>query len=298
MNSDSFVSFASRRAFEISYATHRLAASLQDSAFSAFLKKESLALLAASAAGEYSAALKSANSLEYIVRLGQETGAMSIANAKILLAEITRFCDSLDLTQHAAEEPNLANYFSHDEGIAALVPDLYSESGNETAKEDSRNEIAKAGSGKEDVRVSFDPAKGTNPAIAVLPGIRQSGKARQEELPDVDAEIAEEIDGIAVDDETAVDGELFDAGIDTEEETSSSIVKRHMIILDYIRKNGSCKIKDLQELLPDVSERTLRYDIRTMIDKGVIERVGSGGPFSFYKEREDASVGAFGLQEE
>jgi hypothetical protein len=57
-------------------------------------------------------------------------------------------------------------------------------------------------------------------------------------------------------------------------------------ILQIIRQKGTCRFKDIQEGLPDVSERTIRYDLGRMSEEGIIERVGAGGPDTFYRVRE------------
>jgi hypothetical protein len=61
---------------------------------------------------------------------------------------------------------------------------------------------------------------------------------------------------------------------------------RQNAILEKIRQSGNCRIKDLQELLPDCSERTLRYDLQALMGQNLIERVGSGGPAIFYRIRQ------------
>lgn len=57
-------------------------------------------------------------------------------------------------------------------------------------------------------------------------------------------------------------------------------------ILQIIKQKGTCRFRDIQENLPDVSERTIRYDLGKMTEDGVIERVGAGGPDTFYRVRE------------
>lgn len=67
-----------------------------------------------------------------------------------------------------------------------------------------------------------------------------------------------------------------------------SIVKsamRQAAILERIRQNGNCRLKDIQEFLPEVSERTIRYDIQDLIGEGSIERLGNGGPATYYQMR-------------
>jgi hypothetical protein len=43
-----------------------------------------------------------------------------------------------------------------------------------------------------------------------------------------------------------------------------------------------CRMKDVQDRFPLVSERTLRYDLQSLVEEGVIERVGTG-PMSAYR---------------
>lgn len=61
--------------------------------------------------------------------------------------------------------------------------------------------------------------------------------------------------------------------------------KRQAAIAEKIKELGNCRLKDLMEYMPDVSERTIRYDLQKLIESKVIERVGGGGPFSFYRAR-------------
>lgn len=45
------------------------------------------------------------------------------------------------------------------------------------------------------------------------------------------------------------------------------------------------RLKDLIAEFPDVSERTLRYDLQRLCDQGLVERVGNGGPASYYRAK-------------
>jgi hypothetical protein len=63
--------------------------------------------------------------------------------------------------------------------------------------------------------------------------------------------------------------------------------ERREAILKLVEKRNLCHIKDVLSTLPDTSARTLRYDIQKMVDKGVLERVGSGGPNSFFRLRKN-----------
>ncbi|MDO8682507.1 MAG: DeoR family transcriptional regulator [Armatimonadota bacterium] len=58
---------------------------------------------------------------------------------------------------------------------------------------------------------------------------------------------------------------------------------RQSLILGRIRQNGNCRLKEIQETLPEVSERTIRYDIQRLLEQGAVERIGNGGPATYYK---------------
>lgn len=59
---------------------------------------------------------------------------------------------------------------------------------------------------------------------------------------------------------------------------------RQAAIINRIKSgNGSgCRLKDLLAEFPDVSERTIRYDLQRLCEQGIIERIGNGGPASYY----------------
>jgi len=57
---------------------------------------------------------------------------------------------------------------------------------------------------------------------------------------------------------------------------------RQSAIIEKIRQSGNTAMKDLIAAFPEVSERTLRYDLQKLCNQGVIERIGNGGPSSHY----------------
>src|SRR6266481_4640585 len=62
-------------------------------------------------------------------------------------------------------------------------------------------------------------------------------------------------------------------------------INRQIAILEKIRQFGNCRMKDIQEYLPESSERTIRYDLQDLVEQGVIERMGNGGPATFYRTK-------------
>jgi hypothetical protein len=77
----------------------------------------------------------------------------------------------------------------------------------------------------------------------------------------------------------------FDDNKNSDEESSfSPLISsdiRQSEMLDLIRQSGNCRIKDLQEMFPRCSERTLRYDIESLIGRGLIERIGAGSATAY-----------------
>ncbi len=57
---------------------------------------------------------------------------------------------------------------------------------------------------------------------------------------------------------------------------------RQSAILDKIRQSGNLPLKDIIAAFPEVSERTMRYDLQKLCVQGLIDRVGNGGPASYY----------------
>ena len=85
--------------------------------------------------------------------------------------------------------------------------------------------------------------------------------------------------------------EKVDTRLDTNIPNINVILKsaiRQSAILERIRQSGNCRLKDIQEILPDASERTIRYDLQTLLEQDVIERVGIAGPSVYYRAKQMA----------
>ena len=69
---------------------------------------------------------------------------------------------------------------------------------------------------------------------------------------------------------------------------------RQSAIIERIRQYGNCRLKDIQEILPGCSERTIRYDLQSLLERNLIERMGAGGPAVTYRMRQAVANGAGG----
>ena len=150
---------------------------------------------------------------------------------------------------------------------------------------------------------------------ALSAGIRESGKSEAPNIANLfknrykaDADITEEVESaIQSANESAnqlpielpiVEG-VADSIADSEtEETrennamvSIATAIRQSAILEKIRslsvRDGQgqmvgCKMKDLLATFPDVSERTIRNDLLRLVNRGSIERIGTGGATTAY----------------
>ncbi|MBI2623765.1 MAG: DeoR family transcriptional regulator [Candidatus Liptonbacteria bacterium] len=82
------------------------------------------------------------------------------------------------------------------------------------------------------------------------------------------------------------------------EEDGKSAEVRQSEILNFIEKSGNCRMKDLLEQFPGSSERTIRYDLQHIAGKGLIERVGEGGPGTYYRYKSPFSQPSGGISGE
>lgn len=79
------------------------------------------------------------------------------------------------------------------------------------------------------------------------------------------------------------DDNKFESNIEDSSSNNLNLEMRQSAIADKIRQKDSCRLKDLLVDFPGVSERTLRYDLQGLCAKGEIERIGNGGPATYYK---------------
>lgn len=81
--------------------------------------------------------------------------------------------------------------------------------------------------------------------------------------------------------------ELKDEKIQVEEEKKlpevkeepkeeAQLNKRQEDIIKYIEKSDQVQVKDIQEVFPKVTKRTLRRDLSVLLEKGLVERFGKG----------------------
>jgi len=49
---------------------------------------------------------------------------------------------------------------------------------------------------------------------------------------------------------------------------------RHRKILEILKERGTAQVKNLKEVFPELSKRTLRRDFEYLLNQGLVERIG------------------------
>ncbi len=57
--------------------------------------------------------------------------------------------------------------------------------------------------------------------------------------------------------------------------------KRQEKILDLLKKRENLQVKDIQEVVPSTTKRTLRRDLSAMVEKKLLKRTGAGNTISY-----------------
>ncbi|RJP44177.1 DeoR family transcriptional regulator [Candidatus Parcubacteria bacterium] len=228
------------KAFEISYATIRIAASIPNAKIREELEGIAFELLGFVANGEYGRAERKLSAEEHLVRLLGDTGMLNHRTVSILAREMRELVSGFANRQGKSEPEEVPI-----EKIFKAVA--------ESSSEDRRK------SGK---------------TLPVSRGL---------------------IPGTGADSLDTSHGEFRKVGQEAflrEHDLKQGAKIRQSAIVDKVRQIGNCRLKDLEGLFPLTSERTIRYDLQHLTEQGVIERVGAGGPATYYRLRDAVQAGS------
>ncbi len=251
-----------QKVFEIGYAVFRVTGSFKDgSSLTHYLENRILDLVDTVLIGEYERAKFSADSLGYMLHLGFEAGYISENIFSIIKREIDNLVKGIN------ELPNSAKFPEIDPKSLFLNKKLSSLSDyiGEAMKVDPKENVASEELELEKI-VSVISPKHIIPSKAsfnddedlVVPGMMKP----------------------------AISGNTATKQGSSQGASGSD---RLSVILDTIKESGYCRLRDLQEIFPEFSERTIRYDIEKLANQGLIERVGNGGPATFYRIKREVS---------
>ena len=236
--------FLYKKTYEFSYATLMLASSAKNKDIAVLLESKAVSLLDSVLIADYSKTKDIIHSIISLAGIMVDGGLLHPINREVLIKE----SENIYLAMEAL--PVLSQ--------KEILPDLnlnkvFSKSNLPTSP--VRSNLAKRNA---DVRASVT-SNGVKRQIADKPAKQQV----QSEI--ADKNIADEI----------ADRNYNEAGFFKSEMRQSAIINKLQEKGNLPGRQAGCRLNELQELFPDISERTLRYDIEFLISRGLVERVGS-----------------------
>jgi len=237
--------FLYKKSYEFSYAVLRIASSAKNREIAELLETKAILLLDSILTADYEKTKDMINSIITITGLMVDSGILHPVNREILISESERINLAIEALPEGIKtlpDLNLSKIFSK-----TVLP-IRKHNSAQSAKTDFQSEIADSGSTRLTTRSFAD--------------------IRPEKLPISRDKIADK---------------------DTSEPSSFKSETRQSAIIEKLRQSenlpagqAGCRLNELQAIFPDVSERTLRYDLESLISKGLVERIGSRRN-SFYK---------------
>ena len=205
-------------------------------------------------------ALSTVSVLDGLVRLGHSIYEIEPVNATILVTELDNLNKAIrqygNLPNEGEKLPDIGNLFSKSDPVQV-------ETKVQPVEVVENNPLSNQDSGADFINVEQQPS-----------------------VVDLN-----ELDGDLDGNKNMADGEI--QNYDNSKNKSSNgngfnTAIRQSAIINRIKSgNGNgCRLKDLLAEFPDVSERTLRYDLQRLCEQGIIERMGNGGPSSYYVLKE------------
>lgn len=263
MPDSSIAALIAKKSFEVGYAAFRLSANIKSVSFAAYLESYALSLFDAATKGEYGNANAAIALLTQFINFGHAIDLIGTRDAALFNNEANSLGELIRQSANSAiaiadilkkeEFSQLPHSLSHlNDSIAAF-----------------QNNEAKSGNNKK------------NKAINNAANAAKQDKTKNEE---------NRIQPIAViNSEEAKKTEVNDKSVvNSGEHAFLSIEDRRTNIINRIRQSGNCRLKDIEEYMPEMSERTLRYDLQELVAAGEIERFGSGGPSTYYRMKDGA----------
>lgn len=259
---ESLDKFGVQKSFEIAYAVFRIISRIEERPLSRHLEEKALDLLSAISSRDYSRGAYVLHNLGRLLQLGVEAGSINTLNASTILGEMKKFEEYLS-GQRKSGVGSAAQTGVSLKGIFSDWSDgvFRGGDGEASSSQDDQQDNSEKGA------INLEHIKGSNSEL--------SGNGRRMNITDVTS--------------------VRSGGISPEKSGNLAIAldvtgsERQAVILGKVRQSGYCRLKDIQEILPDVSERTIRYDLQKLGSQGLIEKIGNGGPSTYYRLKRTAS---------
>ncbi len=260
---------------EISLALIKVSVAARRNEFRQKLEHLSFALLEVFGERDYEKVLAELEKIEIFASFGKLIYEIEPINAKILIEECGNAANSIRQSSGFEGKTDISSLFSRNDTLDSLK------------KNDSNNEKESLDPLKGQKRLSLKVSKKNN--AVPLRGISRSetiddnaaipNAAIEKNNPAMNPAIPTEIKNNAVPLRGISRSETIEQG-------DSAI--RQSAIVDKIRQSGNqeTQLKDIIAGFNDVSERTIRYDLQKLCNQGILERIGSGGPSTYYKIRQ------------
>ncbi len=236
------------KAQEISYALMRVAVYIKRKDMRLRVENLAMEIIENVARDYHEDSIESLNAVAGILKLAVSIYEVETLNAKMIIEQSQALEIAIRQSNNLCEMPNIGNIFS---------------------------KPIESGIRQSSIRQLLD-----NAVNEVLPGssLTASGFSKKQEAAIGQADSTEESDvSVAVQENVGM--------------ISIASTIRQTAILNRVRMmtvrndDGSllgCRMKDLMAAFPDVSERTIRNDLQRLLAQNKVDRIGSGGPASFY----------------
>jgi hypothetical protein len=291
--------YAAKKAYEIAYALFRISAKIAESGVKDRLESQAMDLLISANAEEYGNAAKTIAAIDALVKFSVDLNMISIANGDVLLREIAVMNDAVIECIDQSDEVDASKFFSKSKDVvmndvthassSAVFrnPSVIVRGGGRPVLSHSRIS-EKAGIQEQEPSVA---SREQYSVSAVSSSVVPAQAGTQEES---NPSVLPSDPSVTLPDSTVIVPEegrpvLPSFPMTSESGSATSVIKsgnRKIAILDKIRQSGNCKLREIQEILPDCSERTIRYDLEELIERNLVERIGSGGPAVSYRVRQ------------
>jgi hypothetical protein len=290
-NNNSAINSAIKKSYEIAYALFRISAKVSEKSFSEAITTEGIKLLRSSANAEYGETEKILLLIEYLMRLGSGVGIIDLANSETLIYELNEL---RNIIAELSKEGQITKVDKAD------ISDIFtkSEIGNFSGNEFGNIKSNKLGNDNNEM-ASFRIAKDEKVIKNENPYFVENEYDPNDDISQPKKSFKEFGNNPLNNDfdinyNNSANEYKYNVLVKNKKNTEYKKVEigdllksgnRQSAILERIRRSGNCRIKDLCQLLPDCSERTIRYDLQSLIEQDLIERVGVVGPAVYYKTK-------------
>lgn len=288
--------FIKKKAREISYALNRVSFYIKREELRNRLERLSFEFLENVAiAGEDVSdkaclikVFKNLSALDVLVRIGHSLYEIETINSNILVRELDSFNSAIrqlagissaignsseignmnSANSMASKELNLESIFSNPPAIIPQSKNNSSEKVTGTGKLDQKINLELIAKQKDIVEQAYLNLNGEKK------NIENNSFNKTGESSDINQTITKRI-------QTDINQHVRDE--------SGNRTIRQNLIYERIRQSGKANVKELSNQFPGVSERTLRYDLQRLCDRGVVEKIGSSGPGTSYALKDNSA---------